>query len=230
MAEKAVLPSALDDIQRLLNPLACRDWLLGQLHPVGPVCPSCNLAVDEPRAARRFFALRAVRCEGCGARFTALRERFSAVHRCPRRTSRPCFYCSNLGSVTRRSRKPSTSIEAPSPGGVASSTTMGPRYDTLHGRTWNLDGLVLHALADRPRDNPASRATVQSSANHSDFHFSTRFFPFHKASHQGVYDPCEKGRRKDPRYPDGLNSRSCLLPGWRGQGAARGTEALAALS
>ena len=68
---KAVLPSALDDIQRLLNPLACRDWLLNQLHPTGPVCPTCGQAVDDPRAARRFFALRAVKCEGCGTRFTA---------------------------------------------------------------------------------------------------------------------------------------------------------------
>lgn len=71
MLSKTVLPSALDNIQRLLSPTACRDWLLGQLHPAGPVCPTCGQAVDDPRAARRFFAQRAVRCEGCGARFTA---------------------------------------------------------------------------------------------------------------------------------------------------------------
>ena len=71
MADKAVLPAALDDIQRLLNPLACRDWLLSQLHPAGPVCPTCGQAVDDPRAARRFFALRTIQCEACGLRFTA---------------------------------------------------------------------------------------------------------------------------------------------------------------
>ncbi|MHC1712533.1 MAG: helix-turn-helix domain-containing protein [Solidesulfovibrio sp.] len=70
-APKAVLPAALDDIPRLLNPLACRDWLLGQLHPDGPTCPTCGRALDDPRAARRFFALRAIKCDACDARFTA---------------------------------------------------------------------------------------------------------------------------------------------------------------
>jgi transposase-like protein len=68
---KVVLPDALDDIPGLLNPLACRDWLLSRLHPTGPVCPTCGQTLGDPRAGRRFAALRLVKCEACQARFTA---------------------------------------------------------------------------------------------------------------------------------------------------------------
>ena len=70
-APKAVLPDALDDIPGLLNPQACRDWLISRLHPAGPVCPVCGQALADPRAGRRFAALRLVKCEACQARFTA---------------------------------------------------------------------------------------------------------------------------------------------------------------
>lgn len=72
MRLRAALPQALHDIPRLLNPLACRDWLLGALHPDGPACPGCGLKLDEPRAVRRFYALRMMKCEACRTRFTAL--------------------------------------------------------------------------------------------------------------------------------------------------------------
>uniref|UniRef100_I2PWM6 Uncharacterized protein n=1 Tax=Desulfovibrio sp. U5L TaxID=596152 RepID=I2PWM6_9BACT len=68
---KAVLPDALEDIPALLNPLACRDWLIAQLHPAGPTCPACGQTLADPRTGRRFFALRLVKCEACRARFTA---------------------------------------------------------------------------------------------------------------------------------------------------------------
>jgi transposase-like protein len=69
---KAALPQDLNDIPKLLNPLACRDWLLGRLHPDGPACPACGLRLDDPRAVRRFYSLRMMQCEVCRSRFTAL--------------------------------------------------------------------------------------------------------------------------------------------------------------
>lgn len=71
MATKVALPPSIDDIQQLLNPQACRDWLFRQLHPTGPNCPSCNQPIDDPRAIRRFFAGRAIQCDGCDTRFSA---------------------------------------------------------------------------------------------------------------------------------------------------------------
>ena len=69
---KTALPPTLEDIQQLLNPQACRDWLFRQLHPSGPACPSCNRPIEDTRAVRRFFAGRMIQCDACDTRFTPI--------------------------------------------------------------------------------------------------------------------------------------------------------------
>ncbi len=50
----------------------CREWLLEQLHPAGPVCPWCGKAVSSPRLRLSWQNLGRVQCASCGRFFTAL--------------------------------------------------------------------------------------------------------------------------------------------------------------
>jgi len=55
-----------------LDAAACRDWLLAQAHPAGPVCPWCGKAVSSPRLQATWQNLGRVECTACGRFFTGL--------------------------------------------------------------------------------------------------------------------------------------------------------------
>ena len=52
------------------DPDNCRQWLLERLHPKGPSCPWCGVAI-RGRAAARFWLLKQMKCQACGRKFTA---------------------------------------------------------------------------------------------------------------------------------------------------------------
>jgi transposase-like protein len=55
-----------------LDASRCRDWLVGHLHPQGPACPWCGIALTSPRSRATFRQLGRVQCIICGRFFTAL--------------------------------------------------------------------------------------------------------------------------------------------------------------
>lgn len=58
--------------QEFLDSDRCREWLLEQLHPAGPLCPWCGKAVSSPRLRLSWQNLGRVQCASCGRFFTAL--------------------------------------------------------------------------------------------------------------------------------------------------------------
>lgn len=63
------MPLALASAVHLLDPAACRKWLIEEHYPAGPRCPACG---GEPSAAQAAaFALgRRVHCRPCGRWYT----------------------------------------------------------------------------------------------------------------------------------------------------------------
>ncbi len=55
-----------------LDARLCRDWLLERLHPNGPACPWCGMALTSPRSRATFRQLGRVQCTICGRFFTGL--------------------------------------------------------------------------------------------------------------------------------------------------------------
>ncbi len=81
---KAVLPDDLDDIGPLLDPQACRDWLLSKLHPKGFACPRCGVPILGEQKMANLRILRSVNCESCKRSFTAFSGTiFSSSHLTP---------------------------------------------------------------------------------------------------------------------------------------------------
>jgi len=62
---------------------------------------------------------------------------------------------------------------------------------------------------------------VQHAACNWDFHFSTGFFPSHRAASRASYDPCQKRPGKDPRAPGEPMTFFNLAEGTK-RGEARG--------
>ena len=55
-----------------LDARLCRDWLLERLHPQGPACPWCGMALTSPRSRATFRQLGRVQCTICQKFFTGL--------------------------------------------------------------------------------------------------------------------------------------------------------------
>ena len=54
-----------------MDEAACREAILRELHPDGARCPRCGHALPEGKAGA-FWEVRRMRCDACGAWFTAL--------------------------------------------------------------------------------------------------------------------------------------------------------------
>lgn len=58
----------------------CRQWILACLHGCDTLCPACGKDVGE-KLQQSFWAMKRIKCAGCGAMFTALTGTFlSGAH------------------------------------------------------------------------------------------------------------------------------------------------------
>ena len=71
---RPVLPGQVFDAlgPDFLDARRCRDWLVERLHPDGPRCPCCGMALTSPRSRAAFRWLGRVQCTICGRFFTAM--------------------------------------------------------------------------------------------------------------------------------------------------------------
>lgn len=59
----------------------CIRWIIRELHSPVIKCPRCSMIILDSRRLRRFWSVERIRCERCGAFFTALTDTiFSGCH------------------------------------------------------------------------------------------------------------------------------------------------------
>lgn len=50
----------------------CTRWIIRELHSPVIKCPRCSMIILDPQRLRRFWSVERLKCERCGAFFTAL--------------------------------------------------------------------------------------------------------------------------------------------------------------
>lgn len=73
--------SFLDELSRtfsaeLFDEDACRQWVLGRLHPAGAHCPGCDVLLQDKTTLANFRQGKRCYCKSCGRWFTAKTRTF----------------------------------------------------------------------------------------------------------------------------------------------------------